>query len=77
MNKKEKEIYFAAFEKAQGKSYDQRKAAADAAVKAHRAGPAKPAKKTIAQRRIATINEAVDKGIDEGNKANKVKGKKQ
>lgn len=74
MNKKEKAIYFAAFEKAQGKSYDERKAAADAAVKAHRNPKKKP---TIAERRIKSINQAVDQGIEEGNKSNKVKGKRQ
>ena len=76
MNSKEKKIYFDAFEKAQGKSYEERKAAADAAVKAYR-NPPKQAKKTIAQRRIDTINQAVDEGVRQGNKANRVKSKKQ
>ena len=79
MNKKEKEIYFKAFEEAggQGKSYEERKAAADAAVKAHRKGPAKPKRKTLTERRKEIIDKAVDPGIAQADAANRVKRKKQ
>lgn len=73
MSKEENAVYMKAFQSSKAKTVKERMAAGDAAVASHRKGPAPTPKKNYGERRIASIDQAVDGGIADGNAQNRKK----
>ena len=70
MSKEENAIYMKAFQGSKAKTVKERMAAGDAAVEAVR-NPPKPEPQnlfTMAQKRVDTIEQAVDEGVRQGSR---------
>lgn len=72
MNEKDNAIYMAAFGESKAKTVKERMAAGEAAVAASKTSPnAGKNLFTMAEKRVETIEKAVDQGIEDGTEKNK------